>query len=71
MPRTAEDVIRDIREHPERHRHDFAGLQACCMLNGALHLSIAEAHEQYASMGTNGGQRCDVTRGPCSCGAWH
>lgn len=21
--------------------------------------------------GTNGGVRCDTTRGPCSCGAWH
>jgi hypothetical protein len=30
-----------------------------------------EAHEEHASHGSNGGRRCDVSSGPCSCGAWH
>jgi hypothetical protein len=69
--KTREDVLRDLREHPERHRHDFEGLQRCCFVNGALDLSLMEAHERLVDLGTNGGRRCDVTSGPCSCGAWH
>lgn len=68
---TAEERIKDIKEHPDRHRHDFGELQACCFVGGALDLSVMDAHERYASVGTNGGQTCDVTEGPCSCGAWH
>jgi len=30
-----------------------------------------QAHQDYAPVGYNGGQRCDTTEGPCSCGAWH
>jgi hypothetical protein len=66
-----EEKLRDIKEHPERHKHDFAGLQRCCFVNGALDMRVLDAHETYASLGTNGGRRCDVSRGPCSCGAWH
>lgn len=33
-------------------------------------LSIIE--EASSGLGpTNGGIRCDVSRGPCACGAWH
>jgi hypothetical protein len=69
--RTAEEVVEDIKAHPERHRHDFEGLQACCFINGALDCLVMDAHSQYVDMGTNGGVRCDVTSGPCACGAWH
>ena len=37
--------------------------------NGAIDLRKMEKLE--GRFGTNGGQRCDVRRGPCSCGAWH
>lgn len=67
---TREERLRDIREHPERHRHDFGGLTACCMMNGALDLGLQEAHSSVW-LGTNGGVRCDVVSGPCACGAWH
>jgi hypothetical protein len=68
MPRTAESVLKDIKEHPENHRHDFIALSACCTINGAFDMRLMEAHE-----GTVNGQsrRCDVSRGPCACGAWH
>lgn len=70
--RTYESVLTDIKEHPERHKHrDLNALNACCWINGALDLSLSEAHARYASQGRNGGQNCDVSRGPCSCGAWH
>ena len=70
MPDPREEaVLQDIRERPERHRHDFDGLQRCCMVNGAASLRIMEAHEGLT--GSNGGSRCDVSGGPCSCGAWH
>jgi len=60
--------LRDIEEHPERHHHDFDGLQRCCMILGALDTLVAESHP---ALGMNGGRKCDVVRGPCSCGAWH
>ena len=66
-----EQVIADISAHPERHRHDFDSLQRCCTVDGALDLSIMEAHSAAAPLGRNGGRACDVTAGPCSCGAWH
>lgn len=63
--------VQDIKDHPERHRHDFSGLTSCCMVDGALDSRVQEAHSRYASFGANGGQRCDVSSGPCACGAWH
>ncbi len=66
-----DDKMKDIQEHPELHRHDFPQLQACCMVGDAIDLSLMEAHSKYVNLGTNGGQRCDVVSGPCSCGAWH
>lgn len=68
---TFDERIADIKEHPERHRHDFADLQRCCMDGGALNTALLQAHQDYAPVGTNGGVRCDVTSGPCSCGGWH
>ncbi len=63
--------LKDIQEHPENHRHGFGELQACCIVGGAIDLSLMEAHSKYADLGTNGGVRCDVVDGPCACGAWH
>jgi hypothetical protein len=63
--------IKHIKEYPEKHRHDFSGLTACCTINGTFYGVLQEAHEDYAPLGRNGGQVCDVTSGPCSCGAWH
>ena len=67
----AEEILRDIREHPESHRHEFDGLIQCCTTEDGIDTRLVEAHEKYCSVGTNGGRRCDVTSGPCSCGAWH
>ena len=69
--RTHESVLADIQAHPENHKHDFEGLQQCCLINRAVDLSIMEAHSKYINLGANGGTRCDVTSGPCACGAWH
>lgn len=68
---TAQEKIQHIKNNPHLHEHDFQQLQSCCFVNGAIDLSVMEAHSQYVNMGTNGGQRCDVRRGPCACGAWH
>ena len=65
------DRVKDIKDHPEKHRHDFAGLTRCCFHDGALDLALQQAHSDHAPQGRNGGQLCDVSRGPCSCGAWH
>ncbi len=66
-----ERVLRDIREYPENHRHDFNGLLSCCAIDGILDNSLMEAHSEYAGIGSNNGRRCDVVAGPCVCGAWH
>lgn len=68
---TLDEKLKDIKEHPARHRHTFEELQRCCIHGGALDTQLMDAHETQASTGTNGGRRCDVTSGPCSCGAWH
>jgi hypothetical protein len=70
-PRTVASVLKDIEEHPERHRHEFGALHSCCMVGGVLDLHLMEAHSEFVNLGTNGGTRCDVTSGPCACGAWH
>lgn len=69
--RTFEGVLRDMGEHPERHRHEYVDLLECCTVDGAVDGRLMEAHEELAPVGMNGGRQCDVTHGPCSCGAWH
>lgn len=69
--RTRENVLEDIRVHPENHRHNFSELQACCTIGGAVDVGLVDAHQEYAPVGRNGGRACDVTSGPCACGAWH
>ncbi len=69
--RTHDSVLKDIKEHPENHMHDFEGLQRCIIIDGVIDSRLMEAHEECVNLGTNGGRRCDVVSGPCSCGAWH
>ncbi len=66
-----EKKLSDIRNNPENHKHSFEDLQICCINDGAIDLSIMDAHSEYVDMGTNGGVRCDTTSGPCACGATH
>jgi hypothetical protein len=49
----------------------FESVEICCMENGALDLQLLDAHADLVNIGSNGGTRCDVTSGPCACGAWH
>ncbi len=65
------EKLNDIKDNPDKHRHEFNALHACCMIDGALDLMLMEAHQKYAALGYNGGRACDVRSGPCSCGAWH
>jgi hypothetical protein len=66
-----DELVKDIKLHPERHRHIFEDLRKCCLIDGTLDLSAIEAHSKYVDFGYNGGVKCDVAKGPCSCGAWH
>lgn len=63
--------IKDIKSHPEKHKHSFIELQACCIFEGAIDLFIMDAHSRYIDLGSNGGTKCDTTSGPCSCGGYH
>ncbi len=73
MPaQTDEEFFAELQEHPDRHRHaELAGIIACAMVDGSVSLLRFDAHSRVVDMGSNGGVRCDVRRGPCSCGAWH
>lgn len=72
MPsKNVQEILDDIRKHPDRHRHDFEGLQRCCFVDGAIDTLLMDAHSANAPLGRNGGVACDVTSGPCACGAWH
>lgn len=62
--------LEDIRTHPERHRHAYEELMACCFVDGAIDCGIMQAHENV-DLGENGGVKCDVWEGPCACSAWH
>ncbi len=62
-----QELIHDIRRHPERHRHAFDALLECCMRDGAVDLSAMEAHEGVFP----DRPRCDVASGKCSCGGSH
>lgn len=62
--------LKDIKDHPERHRHSFGALQACCFVDGALDMRLMDAHSGAIGR-VNGSIRCDVNDGPCACGAWH
>lgn len=67
--KTRGERIKHIKDHPQQHMHnDMYELQRCCMVDGALDLMMMEIHP---AIGYNGGQKCDVREGPCSCGAWH
>ena len=63
--------IKDIKKHPENHKHDYEKLQMCCCHEGSIDLELMDVHSQLVDIGTNGGVKCDVIEGPCSCGAWH
>ena len=67
---THQEKVKDIKEHPEKHKHkNLNELASCCFINDAIDMHLVELHE--GSYGSNGGVRCDVSEGPCSCGAWH
>jgi hypothetical protein len=66
-----EEKLKDILEHPDKHFHSFDDLTACCMDQGALDLALMDVHPKIIGSGGSGGSTCDVTEGPCACGAWH
>lgn len=66
-----EQRLKDISDNPERHKHhDIGELTECCREEGTITIS-ATLMEAHPAIGYNGGQKCDVYEGPCSCGAWH
>jgi hypothetical protein len=67
----SEEKVNHIKQYPEKHQHTFAELQKCCFVKGALDMMVMEAHSIYAPVGRNDSSKCDVTHGPCSCGAYH
>lgn len=69
MPRTHDEVLEDIKKNPQNHIHDWNALYACCMIDGAIDLSLLDAHKEFVN--PRGNRGCDVISGPCGCGGWH
>jgi len=61
--------LKSIKERPEYHQHTYNDLQACCTIEGFLHLQLIDAHQGIIKNRVN--YNCDVTLGPCGCGGWH
>lgn len=68
-----DERLQDIRTNPEQHRHDWDGLSICCMVNGAFHTQLLDAHQGAVERLERPwqGRKCDVESGPCACGGWH
>jgi hypothetical protein len=66
----ATEVLEHIRLHPEEHWHyDTAALSDCCIVDGAVDLTLVDAHSRLAPI--PGSTGCDVLAGACSCGRIH
>jgi hypothetical protein len=65
---TRTEKLDDIRNNPQAHLRNFEDLIACLFVNNAIDSELLDAHPE---LGRNGGQKCDVVEGPCSCGGWH
>ncbi len=49
---------------------NFTSLVRSAMTKDGIDLSVIDRVSEGLGP-TNGGRRCDVSKGPCSCGAWH
>lgn len=67
---TSRDFTEKYVEEVYRQRGnvDLNHLIGSSIVNGAIDLSRIDHAPKY---GLNGNRWCDVTEGPCSCGAWH
>jgi hypothetical protein len=57
--------------HQEEALPDFLTLVAESRVPGGIDMARMEAAGSRGGGRTNGGIRCDVSRGPCACGAFH
>ena len=64
---TRDEKLKEVKEHPERHRHTFEALQQCCWTGEALDLMLMQKHEGVFP----GRPNCDVSAGHCACGGHH
>jgi hypothetical protein len=71
MAKTQAQVLKDIEDHPEKHKHTFQELIDCCTINGKVWHTLMTAHAEYCNIGEKNGRKCDVISGCCSCGAIH
>lgn len=62
---------RDQKKTTDNKERTFEDIvRASTTEDGAIDLSTFSSFEREP-VGYNGGVACDVTKGPCSCGAWH
>ena len=71
VARTKAGILKDIKLHPNKHKHNVNGLIACCVVDGAIVIFLMDAHQKYVDLGVSGGIKCDVIGGLCACRGWH
>ena len=64
-----DELMKSLDARPDNLERSFEDLVALATTeDGAIDLSV---FANAPAVGYNGGVKCDVTSGPCSCGAWH
>lgn len=64
-----DELMKSVGGRPDNLDRSFEELVASATTeDGAIDLA---ALDDAPAVGYNGGVKCDVTSGPCSCGAWH
>lgn len=62
--------MKNVKELKSKKKKTFQELIKECMTDEGV-IDMSKMGELEGSCGRNGGRGCDVTDGPCSCGAWH
>lgn len=63
-------MINKVEEIKSKKKKTFQELIEECMNDEGV-INLSKMEELEGSCGSNGGKGCDVTEGPCNCGAWH
>ncbi|OGY62486.1 MAG: hypothetical protein A2745_02510 [Candidatus Harrisonbacteria bacterium RIFCSPHIGHO2_01_FULL_44_13] len=71
VARTKAGILKDIKLHPNKHRHNLNDLIICCTIDGIVIFSLIGVHQEYVDLGVSGGIKCDVIGGLCACRGWH
>lgn len=65
------DERASLRPGDSEELPSFTELTSRAQTESGIDLALIEELGRQGPVRYNGGIRCDVSRGPCACGAWH